>query len=1118
MKHNENKKERPVLRIWMGLANTGKSARVLERIERQGERAGALLLSPEHASHQAEMDLCRVCGPAAGRYAEVLSLRLLASRVLAVTGGLSDGALDAGGKLLLMQLALQEAAPQLTVYARPSRKAPFLRELVTLCDELTACRVRPEDLGEAVPVLEGLSGEKVRDLALIYAAYLARLHQPEADHRDLMEKLLERLEESGYAAGKDVYLDGFTYFTAQEMQLISILLRTARSVNVTLLGDGSGQEIFQQAVRTRDRLERLAAACGAVCETEILPPREPENALAYLPDRFFGPVRPWEGDCGGVTLCQAESMFTETEYVAAKILELVRGGACRFRDIAVAARNLDDYQATIENVFERYGVPVYLSRRSDVLEKPVLSLLAGALDAVAGGCEYEDMFRWLKTGLAGLTDRECDILENYVIQWDVHGSMWLREEDWSANPAGWREEFTDAQRKALAEINALRRRVGGPLGRLARGLREHPGARGKLEALWAFLEELELSRQLSERTDRLEELGELQRAREYSQLWELLCSVMDQFADILGDAPVDTEEFTRLFQLVLTQYDVGTIPVSLDQVQATQITRNDRHRIKYLFLMGANDHVLPAVQAGTGLLTREDRERLREQGIELSPSGMELFHIELQNIYAALAQPTDGLWVTWPTSDLSGSPLRPSFVVGRIRALLPSVREETDRGALPSRLTAPVPALELAGGRQGRALRRYFAEQERWRGALQAMERAAGMTRGRLSPSAVETLYGRSYRMSASRIDKVNSCHFAYFMQYGLRARERIPAGFDASQVGTFLHYVLEHVTRAVMERGGFAQVGEKELEELVDRAVGRYMDAAMPGFDAREERFKYLFRRLRKTVGVIVENVSQELAASDFVPVEFELGFGEGEKLPAITLSAGEASLTVSGKVDRVDGWLRDGKLYLRVVDYKSGKKAFDLSEVRHGLNIQMLLYLFTLEREGRALFGREIVPAGVLYLPARDVLVSQRRGVDAMSIRSALDKELRRSGMVLAEPEVLRAMEHSALEGPRFLPLTLGRDGSIAKGVATAAELGKLGKYVDRLLEKIARELHQGNIDADPWGRSEQDSACTYCEFASACHFRDGAEDGEMELIRPVTPAEFWAHVELTIKEGKA
>jgi len=222
-----------------------------------------------------------------------------------------------------------------------------------------------------------------------------------------------------------------------------------------------------------------------------------------------------------------------------------------------------------------------------------------------------------------------------------------------------------------------------------------------------------------------------------------------------------------------------------------------------------------------------------------------------------------------------------------------------------------------------------------------------------------------------------------------------------------------------------------------------------------------------------------------------------------------------VVGKVDRIDGWLKDGKLYLRVVDYKSGKKAFDLSDVYHGLNIQMLLYLFALQREGKDYFGQEIEPAGVLYLPARDVLINTKRSTEEEQLRTAMEKELRRSGLVLGQPEVLQAMEHSALDDPRYLPLTLGRDGSITKGIATAEELGKLGRYVDKLLERIALELKNGNIDADPCGRGEDDNACTYCEFASACHFMEADERDHMEMIRPVSPADFWQHVDKTIGE---
>ena len=1105
-----------MLRIWMGPANSGKSERVLREIRRLGDESFQLLLVPEHASHQAEVDLCRACGPAAARHSEVLSFRLLANRVLALTGGLTDGALDAGGKLLMMQLALQEVLPQLTVYARPSRKAPFLGELVALFDELQAYRVEPEQLGELYPSLEGLSGAKVRDLSLIYAAYQSRLCREGRDRRDRMAKLADHLEESGYGDGRDVFLDGFSYFTAREEQILSILLRRARSVTVTLLGErDSPLEIFRQGLRTRDRLARLAREHAVPCEIEYLAAPKPATALAHLTAAFFSGDGAWTGDCAAAAVYRADDPFTETEYVAAQILSLVRSGRCRFRDITVAARNLGEYQAVIESVFARYGVPVYLSRRSDILEKPVIALIAGAMDAATGGCEYEDMFRWLKTGLGGLSDGECDLLENYVIAWDIHGVQWLREEDWTANPDGWREGFTPEQEAALAEINALRRRVQAPLSELERGLREEKGALGKLRVLWRFLDRLDLAGQLEARRASLEARGELQLAAEYGQLWELLCAVMDQFAEILEDTPLDADAFARLFKLVLTQYDVGTIPVSLDQVQAAEITRNDRHRVKVLFLMGANDHVLPAVSFGQGLLSREDREKLLELGVELAPGGEDLFDGELRNIYAALAQPTDRLVVTWPSSDSQGNPLRPSFVVERLRSLLPGLSDTAEDGRRRYRMAAPIPALAAAGRYPGGPLWDYFAADGRYAGALSAMERAAAMERGRLSPQAVETLYGRSYRMSASRIDRVNTCHFAYFLEYGLRARERTPVGFDAAQVGTFLHYILENVTREVCQRGGFAQVGEEELRALIDQTIRRYMDAAMPGFDGRDARFKYLFRRLKKTAAAIVANVAGELRESDFTPVAFELSFGEGGALPAITIQAGDASLTVSGKVDRVDGWLKDGKLYLRVVDYKTGKKAFDLSDLCHGLGIQMLLYLFALEREGRELFGREIVPAGVLYLPARDVLISAPRNEDPLRLREALEKELRRSGLVLSQPEVLKAMEHSALDAPRFLPLTLGKDGSVTKGVATTAELGKLSRYVDKLLERVARELRSGNIDADPWSRGENESACTYCAFASACHFQEEGGRDRAQPLRPVRPEAFWRHVDKTIGE---
>ncbi|WP_298017443.1 PD-(D/E)XK nuclease family protein [uncultured Dysosmobacter sp.] len=1099
-----------MLTILIGRAKTGKSNAVLRRIAELGDTGEQILLVPEHASHQAEVDLCAACGPTASRHAEVLSFRQLSSRVLSITGGIAQVTLDAGGKLLTLQKALLEMAPELTVYRRPSQKSSFLQQLLDLFDELRCYDVTPETLYAKAQDISGATHDKLCDLSLLYGAYEARLKRPGWDARDRMTKLCDNLEASGYARGKDIFIDGFTYFNAQERRALGILLRQARSVTVTLLGElDSREEIFEASLKTLGQLGRLAAENGCRMEIQELK-AEDETALGHVERYFFGGTVPFAGESGAVRVREADTVFSEVEQTAAEIRRLAAVGACRYRDITVAARNMGDYEGVIETVFERYGIPAYLSRRSDILEKPALSLLTGVLSAIGNGYEYDDMFRWLKTGLAGLTAEEVDLLENYVIRWEIHGQMWLRDLDWTENPSGYGAPWNEERQARLAQVNELRKRVRGPLLRLTEGLKTSETAGGKVDALYSFMEELDLQSALETQMRAQAEGGRLQDAEETAQLWDILCGVLDQFVEILGGEPMGLDEFTRLFRQVLTQYSVGTIPVSLDQVSVSEITRNDRHTAKYLFLLGTNDHVLPDPGQSGGILNDDDRDELAQRGVELAPTGMERMGIELQNLYAALAQPTVGLTISYPVTDVSGAELRPAFVVDRLQALFPALKVEKEGNNKDYRLTAVTPALETAGQAPHGKLWRYFQSAPVFQERLSAMGRAADLKRGSLSRAAVRALYGDRVTMSASRLERLRSCHFAYFMEYGLRAQPREAAAFDAPQIGTFLHFLLENVTRDVLAQGGFAQVDEEALHALVRRYTDQYVARELHNFQEKNARFRYLFARLRNTAYAVIDQVAEEMRHSDFIPLAFELSFGGHGTLPSVVISEPDAELRVGGKVDRVDGWVKDGKLYLRVVDYKSGKKKFDLASVRMGLDIQMLLYLFTLQKEGKAHFGKEIEPAGVLYLPARDEILSAERNIPAEKLLSEREKQLKRSGLLLAEPEVLQAMEHEALQSPHYLPLRVGRDGSLSGSIASAAQLGKLGQYVEKLLHQIAQELRQGNIDADPCCRSEDDSFCQFCDWADACHFQDGRDGDHLRYILPVKTEEFWKMIE--------
>jgi ATP-dependent helicase/nuclease subunit B len=1115
-----------MFKLLLGRAGSGKTTAVLDRMCRAGRERPQVLLVPEQQSHETERALCAAGGPQASLYAEVLSFSRLSSRIFQMAGGLGVEELEPGGRLLLMYRAVQNASPKLTVYSRPSRRPSFLTALLATADELKSCCVSPELLIRAGEEAPGPEGDKLRDLGLIFGEYEALTAQTALDPRDRLTRAAEKLRSCGWARGKDLWLDGFTDFTPQQGELLRLLMVQSESMTVTLTcdhleEDEGGTGIFSPARRTANTLLRLAKEERVPCEVERLAPSATGKAepLVHLEGTLFAEETPAPVPCGGaVELFQAASPRSEVEWTAARILQLVREENLRFRDIGVAARSYGTYQDLVESVFGRYGVPVFSSAMTDILEKPVLALVTAALDITAGGYRYDDVFRYLKTGLTDLPQEEIDLLENYVLKWDIKGSRWTQGKDWTWHPKGYGLKWKREDKALLARVDQARRQVAAPLETLRKN--KDKTGRGQAVCLYTFLEEIGLPERLEERVDLLARRGQPALAEEYRQLWDILCGGLEQCARLLDASPMELEEFALLFRLVLSQYDVGTIPVSLDRVTAGETTRQTGHRVKALFLLGADDASLPQVGTAPGLLSDDDRALLAGCGLELAQSQRDLLYREMTTVYQICARPSQRLAVTWPAQGPGGEERRPSFLVGRLRLLfsdLKPVREEELNGSF--RLAAPLPALEQAGRDQ--AARRALEQLPGFEDQVARLDRAAVWERGRLSRQAVDRLYGKRVSMSASRMDKYKSCHFSYFMRYGLAAEPRKPAGFTAPEYGTFVHYVLEQVLQDRMfGKGAPRPEGEealaawkKKLRRLTKQAVDRYVAQELGGLEGQTPRFKYLFRRLLRSVQAVVDNVAEELLCSEFKPISFELGFGTGEEgaLPPVELTCSGVTISVTGFVDRVDGWEENGRLHLRVVDYKTGRKTFDLTEVWNGLGLQMLLYLFTLEKTGQELYGLPVEGDGVLYLPAREAVVRGSRTISDKDLQKQVDRELTRRGLLVNDPKVLDAMEARGGEGYRFLPLKVSSAGGEVTGeaLASAEQLGKLGKHVQRVLEDICQELAGGSIAADPFWRGPEKNACRYCDYAAACHFEPGRGGDCRRWLSSVSAEEFWEQV---------
>lgn len=1090
--------------LLIGRAGAGKSQAVLERMTAAHTQRRQILIVPEQYSHRAERRVCDVGGNSLSLGSEVLTFTRLATRVFAQAGGLAAPTLDGGGRLLVMYLAVKEVSEGLSVYRRPSRKSAFLAGLLDTLDECKSYQADPASLAKAGSELGGATGDKLRDLGLIFTAYDRLCGELGADPRDKLTRLATALKESGWADGMDFYLDGFTDFTPQQALVLSVLMEGANSVTFALtcdhlVEDEDGLGIFSPARKTAAYLNRLAKDAGQTVTVETVARKTSDKVpeLVYLEEELFS-ERPTPKIGGGAVTCAAlPDPRREVEWVCAEILRLVREENYRFRDIAVTARSLEGYEALIDDSFPRFGIPVFLARTQDILEKPVLALITSALAAVSGGYGYEDMFRYLKTGLAGVMDDDRDRLENYVLTWDIKGGKWTTPKPWRMHPGGYGLVMEEHNEAAVAALDTLRRTIIAPLERL----RTAPGSTGRDRAiaLYDFLEEIKLPETLEHRVELLTRRGELNLAEEYKQLWDILVGALETCGNLLRGVEMDMEEFAKLFALTLSQYQVGSIPVALDRVTVGPCPRLGYESYKTVFFLGCDDKRLPQCTPSPGLLTDDDRSALERLGLTLAPRLEDKLCREMTIVYNACTLPTKRLYVSYPSA-CEGEERRGSFLIHRLTALFPDAWAQPGQDP---RLAAAETALELAGTEP--SVRRALEEVPGMAQRLERMEAAGTRRRGSLSRSGVTALYGKRVPMSASRLDLYRSCHFSYFMRYGLDAHPRRRAGFDAPEYGTFVHAVLEEVLK-----NWDKSMDSEAVHALTHRAMERYLNEDLGGLEDKSPRFAYLFRRLEKTVERVVDNVTAELRSSDFQPIAFELGFGSNKDLPPVELELDGVRLSVSGFVDRVDGWEHDGKLYLRVVDYKTGRKSFDFTDIFNGLGLQMLLYLFTLEERGEAYFGKDIVPAGVLYIPARDALVAGNRDMDESVRLAAVDKNLKRKGLLLADEDVLAAMEPPE-EAGRFLPVKVNKEGAFTgEALASLEQLGKLSAHVERILEEVGKELAAGTVAADPYWLGPEQNACVWCPYAAACQFEDGKGGDCRRWGHPLKAKEFWDKLE--------
>ncbi|MBD8067600.1 helicase-exonuclease AddAB subunit AddB [Bacillus sp. PS06] len=1143
------------LQFIIGRAGTGKSSACLNLIrDKLAENPlgdPIVYLVPDQMTFQSEYDLINTPNLGGMMRAQVFSFTRLAWRVLQETGGMSRYHLNNVGINMVIRKIVEQRKQELKVFSKAADKNGFISQLEEMVAEFKRYCVTPEVIEEKNYFLDSenqvVLADKLHDLQLIYQELEQHLFQKYVDSEDYLRLLAEKIRTSSYLSNADILIDGFHSFTPQELEVVGELMKYCRTVTVALSVDQCYDEqppddlsLFRMTGKTYQSLINLANDHMIYQEKPIILTEtkrfSSSPSLAHL-EQFYDvrPTLPYNGDTA-VTIGQAVNRRAEIEGIAREIQKLVREEKYRYREIAVLVRNANEYHELIETIFHDYGLPFFIDQKRSMLNHPLIEFIRSSLEVLSGNWRYEAVFRCVKTDLIyplgeslDTMREEMDKLENYALEYGIQGYKWTTKDRlvYRKIRALEGEDLpqTDREKEIEDSINRLRSMIVTPLMSLQKRIGKAKTGRDLCEALYLYLNELQIPEKIERLRSVAEEEGKLSEAREHDQVWNAVLELMDQFVEIMSEEQVSFSLFTNMLETGMENMQFALVPPAIDQVLVASLERSRFSNIKCTFIIGANDGVLPARPKEEGVFSQQDRERLIESGLSISPLNRELLLDENFLIYGALTSASDKLYISFPLANDEGKSLQPSIVIKRLKQIFPSVREQFLVNE-PSELDAieqlnynvnPSVALSYLTS-QLQMWKRSYPVEDLWWDTYNYLitddlwseksKKVLGSLfyRNKTKSLPIETtreLFGESIQASVSRMETFQSCPFSHFANYGLKLKERQIFRLEAPDIGQLFHAALKLISDNLRQQKiDWRHLTVEQCEQFSFEAVELLAPRLQREILLSSNRFHYIKHKLQKVVSRASRILSEHAKLSGFSPVGLEIDFGKNGPLPPIPFELNHGfKMELVGRIDRVDKAESSKGLLLRVIDYKSSQKSLNLTEVYYGLALQMITYLDVIISHSKDWIGTTATPAGVLYFHVHDPMInSTTSAITDETIEDEIFKSFKMKGLLLGEEESVRLMDQGLETGySKVVSAAIKKDGSFYSNssIASEEELTYLKHHVRKVFKQIGNNITDGVIDISPYKMKDK-TPCTFCSFKTVCQFDQSIEENEYRVIQ--------------------
>ncbi len=1144
----------------LGRSGTGKTSYCVKAIVNAllapGDEQRLILLVPEQATYQAERAILSDKRIAGYNRLNVLSFDRL--QFLLSGKNTARPALSRLGQQMIIHRILRDNSGELKVFG-PSASWPGLaRQMAQTITELHQYAKTPDDIDQLLEKLRkdernNLTSQKFADIGLIFKEYFKSIESKWTDPDVQLNLACRAVAKAAFVKGAKLWVDGFAGFTIAELAILSELLKAVADAQIALCLEPAKLDLanpdagkldplglFYPTERTYVELvevvkkSRLQLAEPIILDTplrfshcpQLAPLEIPEmvrirqekgrflTGLAHVERNIFESETSRISAADNIRIIAAPNARAEVQFVARQILQLVKEGNLRYRDIAVIASDIDHYQHYIRASFNDLSLPFFIDKRKPLNQHPVVQFICSALQVITGGFSGSDIFTYLKTDLVPIERCDVDLLENYCLGFGISSGDWTGDNDWhfapdpSDGPRATGHGF-DEQR-----ISQIRLKVSGPLLKLRdklcpAGDPEKTISAGKFtQVIFDFLDNLGVRQKITKWIEEAIRAGDYATADEHRQFYDKLLNIFDELVEVFAGQQMSCEDYLAILNSAFSQLTLAFIPPSLDQVLVGSIERSRHPDLKAVFLIGAAQRQFPVPVSAGGILTDDDRHACESADFALAvTAGQKL--IERQYLaYIAFTRPSQFLYVTYPLTDDKGSAVPRSQFIDNLQSLFENLNEESIAGEqididkvhtdselselLCSRLGKDASCDPLQASRQqlGELLSDICLDEQFAELGQTVLSAVNYDNRAQLDKKTIEEFFGRQVDCSATKLGTFAACPYQYFARYILELQERKEFKFEPLDLGNFYHRVLDGLLKKLnKEKKDFAETRTDELINLLSEQIAELVseDPFISNFARRSAHNTFIIRSAAEVLEDCVPAIAEMVRAGSFRPTLSEISFGKVEGTVEtlgeykISLSDGRL-LSLSGKIDRLDIANVNNEKAAVVFDYKRKAKSFSWAKLYYGLDMQLPIYLLAV-RNAAGTETKNVI--GAFYMPVE----AKIGGATPDELPRKVEK-FGHKAKGLFNGEFFQQLDTTASSGwCKFYSfrITAGDQqyGDYGKSAALKPiDFEKVLKFTEKKIIQLAKQILSGRIDVTPYRLSRQ-SPCSYCKYKSVCRF---------------------------------